>query len=60
MRGYIALETGRVFSGRLLGAPVETGGEVVYLSGKTGDHEILTDASYGGRGGGFTASQRGW
>jgi len=59
MRGYIALETGRVFSGRLLGAPIETGGEVVFHTGMTGYQEILTDPSYAGQVVVFTASHLG-
>jgi carbamoyl-phosphate synthase small subunit len=59
MRGWIALETGRVFSGRLLGAPVEAGGEVVFHTGMTGYQEILTDPSYAGQVVVFTASHLG-
>jgi carbamoyl-phosphate synthase small subunit len=59
MRGFIALETGQVFSGRLLGAPVETGGEVVFHTGMTGYQEILTDPSYAGQVVVFTASHLG-
>ena len=59
MRGFIALETGRVFSGRLLGAPVATGGEVVFHTGMTGYQEILTDPSYAGQVVVFTASHLG-
>jgi carbamoyl-phosphate synthase small subunit len=59
MRGWIALETGTVFSGRLLGAPVEAGGEVVFHTGMTGYQEILTDPSYAGQIVTFTASHLG-
>jgi carbamoyl-phosphate synthase small subunit len=59
VNGWIALETGRVFAGRLLGAPRETGGEVVFHTGMTGYQEILTDPSYAGQVVVFTASHIG-
>jgi len=49
MRAFLALETGRVFSGRLLGPLPTTGGEVVFHTGMTGYQEILTDPSYAGQ-----------
>ena len=49
MEACIALETGRIFPGRLLGAPREAGGEVVFHTGMTGYQEILTDPSYSGQ-----------
>jgi len=59
MRGYVALENGLVLSGRLLGAPVEAGGEVVFHTGMTGYQEIITDPSYAGQVVVFTASHLG-
>ncbi len=59
MAAWIALETGRVFSGKLLGAPLETGGEVVFHTGMTGYQEILTDPSYAGQVVVFTAAHIG-
>ncbi|MFN2370405.1 MAG: glutamine-hydrolyzing carbamoyl-phosphate synthase small subunit [Candidatus Krumholzibacteriia bacterium] len=59
MDACIALETGRVFPGRLLGAPVPAGGEVVFHTGMTGYQEILTDPSYAGQIVVFTASHLG-
>ena len=49
MQACIALETGQIFTGRVLGAPVEAGGEVVFHTGMTGYQEILTDPSYAGQ-----------
>ena len=59
MEAFIALETGRVFAGRMLGAPLETGGEVVFHTGMTGYQEILTDPSYAGQIVVFTAAHIG-
>ena len=59
MRGHVALEDGRVFTGRLLGAPVGAGGEVVFHTGMTGYQEILTDPSYAGQIVVFTAAHLG-
>jgi carbamoyl-phosphate synthase small subunit len=59
MEAFIALESGRVFSGRMFGAPLETGGEVVFHTGMTGYQEILTDPSYAGQVVVFTASHIG-
>ncbi|MBE0566364.1 MAG: glutamine-hydrolyzing carbamoyl-phosphate synthase small subunit [Krumholzibacteria bacterium] len=59
MEACIALETGRVFPGRLLGAPATAGGEVVFHTGMTGYQEILTDPSYAGQIVVFTASHIG-
>lgn len=59
MGGWIALESGRVFSGTLLGAPCEAGGEVVFHTGMTGYQEILTDPSYAGQVVVFTAAHIG-
>ncbi|MBK8167211.1 MAG: glutamine-hydrolyzing carbamoyl-phosphate synthase small subunit [bacterium] len=59
MRGHVALESGRVFTGRLLGAPLPAGGEVVFHTGMTGYQEILTDPSYAGQVVVFTAAHLG-
>jgi carbamoyl-phosphate synthase small subunit len=45
----LALEDGRVFTGRSFGAPGERAGEVVFNTGLTGCREILTDPSYAGQ-----------
>jgi len=42
----IALEDGRVFTGRSFGAPGECCGEIVFNTSMTGYQEILTDPSY--------------
>jgi carbamoyl-phosphate synthase small subunit len=55
----IALESGLTFTGRLFGAPVEAGGEVVFHTGMSGYQEILTDPSYAGQIVVFTASHIG-
>ncbi len=59
MEAWIALETGKVFSGKLLGAPMAAGGEVVFHTGMTGYQEILTDPSYAGQVVVFTAAHIG-
>jgi len=59
MEAWIALETGAVFPGRILGAPLDAGGEVVFHTGMTGYQEILTDPSYAGQIVVFTASHIG-
>ncbi len=59
MHASIALESGRIFRGRLLGAPLEAGGELVFHTGMTGYQEILTDPSYAGQIVLFTASHIG-
>src|SRR5262249_13188459 len=50
-KAYLALASGRVFTGTLIGAsPDETkGGEVVFNTSLTGYQEILTDPSYQGQ-----------
>ena len=45
----LALEDGRVFKGRSIGAPGQRTGEVVFNTGMTGYREILTDPSYRGQ-----------
>jgi carbamoyl-phosphate synthase small subunit len=47
--GYLLLEDGRRFDGVLIGAPVETLGEVVFNTSMTGYQEVLTDPSYAGQ-----------
>ncbi len=59
MGAWIALENGQVFGGKLLGAPQEAGGEVVFHTGMTGYQEILTDPSYAGQMVVFTAAHIG-
>ncbi len=49
MEAILALEDGRVFQGRALGARGEVTGEVVFNTGLTGYQEILTDPSYRGQ-----------
>ena len=49
MKAVLALETGRVFTGRSFGAERETVGEVVFCTALTGYQEILTDPSYQGQ-----------
>ena len=46
MKGYLLLEDGTHFEGRLMGAAVHALGEVVFNTGMTGYQEILTDPSY--------------
>jgi carbamoyl-phosphate synthase small subunit len=45
----LALEDGRIFRGRSVGAEGERAGEVVFNTGMTGYQEILTDPSYKGQ-----------
>ena len=45
----LALEDGRVFTGKSLGVPGERTGEVVFNTGMTGYQEILSDPSYRGQ-----------
>jgi carbamoyl-phosphate synthase small subunit len=50
MQGYLQLENGKVFKGRVFGATdQEVVGEVVFNTGMTGYQEILTDPSYYGQ-----------
>jgi len=48
-RAMLALEDGRVFSGRSFGRAGETSGEVVFNTALTGYQEVLTDPSYAGQ-----------
>ena len=45
----LALEDGRVFHGKSVGAKAESYGEVVFNTGITGYQEIFTDPSYSGQ-----------
>ena len=45
----LALEDGRVFRGKGVGARAERAGEVVFNTGMTGYQEIFTDPSYSGQ-----------
>jgi carbamoyl-phosphate synthase small subunit len=47
--GYLLLEDGRVFDGRMAGADGVALGEVVFNTSMTGYQEILTDPSYAGQ-----------
>ena len=49
MQAILALEDGRVFSGRGHGAKGECYGEVVFNTSLTGYQEIFTDPSYAGQ-----------
>jgi len=49
MRGFLVLEDGRIFEGRVFGAQHEVLGEVVFATGMTGYQESLTDPSYCGQ-----------
>lgn len=46
--GYLELEDGRVFPGKLFGSMLPTDGEVVFNTGMVGYPESLTDPSYRG------------
>jgi len=47
--GILALEDGRIFSGRAAGAMTRRGGEVVFNTSLTGYQEVFTDPSYAGQ-----------
>ncbi len=49
MMAVLALEDGTWFRGTSVGAPGETGGEVVFNTSMTGYQEVLTDPSYSGQ-----------
>lgn len=59
MHATLALEDGTWFAGVSVGAPGETGGEVVFNTSMTGYQEILTDPSYAGQIVTMTSSQIG-
>jgi carbamoyl-phosphate synthase small subunit len=48
-QGYLILETGEVFEGRLIGIKKDSVGEVVFNTSMTGYQEIITDPSYAGQ-----------
>jgi carbamoyl-phosphate synthase small subunit len=56
---YLVLADGLVLRGEPLGAPGTTTGEVVFTTGMTGYHEVLTDPSYHGQIVTMTAAQIG-
>lgn len=47
--GYLLLENGRFWRGKLIGAPPPTLGEVVFNTGMTGYQEVIYDPSYWGQ-----------
>ena len=49
MDALLALENGKWFRGRSVGAPGDTSGEVVFNTSLTGYQEVLTDPSYAGQ-----------
>ncbi|HWR55598.1 MAG TPA: glutamine-hydrolyzing carbamoyl-phosphate synthase small subunit [Negativicutes bacterium] len=49
MDGYLLLEDGFVYKGKIVGAADRTRGEVVFNTGMTGYQEIMTDPSYRGQ-----------
>lgn len=57
--GYLLLEDGRVFDGRMVGADGVALGEAVFNTSMTGYQEILTDPSYAGQIVAMTAPQIG-
>lgn len=59
MHATLALEDGTWFAGVSVGAPGDTGGEVVFNTSMTGYQEILTDPSYAGQIVTMTSSQIG-
>jgi carbamoyl-phosphate synthase small subunit len=46
---HLALEDGRIFTGRAAGAKTRRGGEVVFNTSLTGYQEVFTDPSYAGQ-----------
>ena len=46
MKGYLVLENGRVFQGKLLNDCQTAGGEVVFTTAMIGYQDIITDPSY--------------
>lgn len=49
LHGYILLEDGTIFSGKLIGLQKTTFGEICFNTGMTGYQEIFTDPSYKGQ-----------
>ncbi len=58
-QGFLLLEDGTLFSGRLLGAAAPTVAEVVFTTNMTGYQEVFTDPSYRGQIVAMTAPQIG-
>jgi carbamoyl-phosphate synthase small subunit len=48
-QGYLILETGEVFEGKIIGNVQECIGEVVFNTSMTGYQEMMTDPSYSGQ-----------
>lgn len=48
-KAYLALENGRIFEGRRIGAERSSVGEIVFTTGMVGYIETLTDPSYAGQ-----------
>lgn len=49
MQGYLVLENGKIFSGKLSGPISEVEGEVVFSTGLTGYQELFSDPSFAGQ-----------
>ncbi|HBQ87380.1 MAG TPA: carbamoyl phosphate synthase small subunit [Syntrophomonas sp.] len=49
MKGYLVLENGRIFTGRLLNDCIKAGGEVVFSTAMISYQDIITDPSYYGQ-----------
>ena len=49
MKGYLVLESGRVFQGKLLNDCRMAGGEVVFSTAMISYQDIITDPSYYGQ-----------
>lgn len=49
MKGYLVLENGRIFTGRLLNDCIRAGGEVVFSTAMISYQDIITDPSYYGQ-----------
>ena len=47
--GFLGLEDGQLFEGRLIGSKRKAIGEIVFNTGMTGYEEILSDPSYFGQ-----------
>jgi carbamoyl-phosphate synthase small subunit len=48
-QGYLILETGEMFEGKLIGSQKDSIGEVVFNTSMTGYQEMMTDPSYAGQ-----------
>jgi carbamoyl-phosphate synthase small subunit len=49
LKGYLVLENGRIFTGKLLNDCVMAGGEVVFTTAMINYQDIITDPSYYGQ-----------